>query len=74
MHFAVDGTWQQRALRCLVGFGLVLAVYLGLKVLFQPLSQGTYLAEQALRWIRYGAVGFTITGLAPWLFGKLRLT
>ena len=73
LHFAVAGTWQQRALRCLVGFGLVIVVYMGLKVIFQPLPQGAYLAEQGLRLVRYGAVGFAITGLAPWLFGKLRL-
>ena len=66
------------ALRCVVGMLLLLAFYLALRELFKPFSEGNFLVGQALRLVRYGAVGFAITGLAPWMFalagfGKLRL-
>lgn len=73
LHFAVDGPWKQRVLRCVVGLILLLALYLALRELFKPFSEGSLLVGQALRLARYVVVGFAITGLAPWLFGRLPL-
>lgn len=74
LHFEVQGPWSRRILRYFAGLVLVFAAFLGLDILFEPFSQGAYLVVQALRLIRYAAVGFVVSGLAPWLFARLKLT
>lgn len=73
LHFQGGGPWSQRLLRYLVGLILVLAAFLGLDILFDPFSEGSYLVAQSFRFLRYTAVGFVVPGLGPWLFQRLRL-
>ncbi len=73
LHFEVSGPWSKRLLRFVVGLVLVAAAYVGLDMLFDPLSQNNYLLAQSLRFVRYASVGFIVPGLGPWLFMKLRL-
>ncbi|NOZ70387.1 MAG: phosphatase PAP2 family protein [Chloroflexi bacterium] len=74
LHFKVGGSWRQRLTRFVVGLVLVLAAYIGLNLLFEPLSQGSYTLAQSLRFVRYAAVGFVIPGLGPWVFQRLHLS
>lgn len=69
--FSADGLWWKRALRFLAGLILVIAFYVGLKVVF-PTGIATPLAL-ALRVIRYGVVGVIGTFIAPWIFVKAGL-
>lgn len=71
VRFEATGGWWQRLARFLVGMVVVLALYLGLKVLFPGESSGLYLV---FRFLRYALIGLWITLGAPWLFGLLRLT
>jgi len=73
LHFQAEGAWSRRFLRFLLGMILVLTAYIGLNLLFQPFSQGSYLLGQSLRFVRYAMVGFIVPGLAPWLFLRLHL-
>ena len=73
LHFQAEGAWSRRLLRFLLGMILVLTAYIGLNLLFQPFSQGSYLLGQSLRFVRYAMVGFIVPGLAPWLFLRLHL-
>jgi membrane-associated phospholipid phosphatase len=68
--FTTKDDWWKLILRYLVGLVGVLALYIGLGVLF-PESE-TFLSY-ALRYIRYALIGFWMSGFAPWLFVKLRL-
>lgn len=69
--FSAEGLWWKRALRFLAGLSLVIAFYVGLKVVF-PTGVATPLAL-ALRVIRYGVVGIIGTFIAPWIFVKAGL-
>ena len=73
LKFSVAGGWGQRLLRYLIGIVLVIAAFFGLSALFSLLPLENYYLDQTLRLIRYGLVGFVITGLAPWLFLRLGL-
>lgn len=73
LHFQAGGPWSRRLQRFVLGMILLLAAYIGLDLLFTPLSQGSYLLSQSLRFVRYTAVGFVVPGLAPWLFLRLHL-
>jgi membrane-associated phospholipid phosphatase len=73
LHFSTEGSLGQRVLRYFAGILLVAAAYLGLSYLFSPLSVGNNTLDQSLRLIRYGLVGFVITGFAPWLFLRIGL-
>jgi membrane-associated phospholipid phosphatase len=71
VRFRVDGEWWRRALRFLLGLVIVLVFYLGPRlVLPEEMSYGL---EAALRYVRYGLVGWAVAFLAPWLFVRLRL-
>jgi membrane-associated phospholipid phosphatase len=63
--FNAGGPWKQRTLRYFVGVIGLLALYIGLKLLF-PDGQGVL--EYILRYVRYAAVGFWAAYVAPRLF------
>jgi hypothetical protein len=48
----------------------VLILYLGLN---QVLTESETFISYAARYIQYAAIGFWISGLAPWVFIKLRI-
>ena len=68
--YRVSGSAANRALRFAIGLLGVLIFYLGLKTIFPVGSDPLALA---LRYVRYGLVGFWISGGAPWVFSKFRL-
>jgi len=70
VSFSVRGPWWHRLLRFLVGFIIVLALYLGLKAIFPP--DGTVFGA-IFRFIRYALIGVWIVLGAPWLFRLMRL-
>jgi len=73
LNFSVEGNWGRRLLRYIIGIVLVIATFFGLSALFSLIPGENYYLAQVLRLIRYGLVGFVVTGLAPWLFLRLRL-
>lgn len=70
VRFSVAGPWWQRFLRYLVGVGVLVGIWLGLKVLFpaEPLMVGL-----ALRVLRYALAMLWAIVVWPWLFVKIRL-
>jgi hypothetical protein len=70
VRFRVQGSLGRRALRYLLGVGLIGLIYAGGGRLpeLEP-----WALEQALRLLRYALIGFVAVGLAPWLFVRLRL-
>jgi len=73
LHFQVDGPWSKRILRLILGFVVVAAFYIGPKLIIDQLEISDFLLEQSMRFVRYALVGFAVSGLAPWLFQRLRL-
>ena len=73
LHFHVSGPWSKRVLRLLVGLAVLVVFYVGPKLLLDQLSITSFTVEQSLRFLRYALVGFTVSGLMPWLFAKVRL-
>jgi membrane-associated phospholipid phosphatase len=69
--YQVDLKVRNRVLQYLVGIIGLVFFYLGLKVLF---PSGENLTAYSFRFIRYMLVGFWVTGLAPFVFLKLKLT
>jgi len=67
---ANSGKWWQRALRFLIGLVGVAIFWMGLGEVF---PDGQNLISWALRYLRYGLVGLWISGIAPWIFIKLKL-
>lgn len=65
INFTVDGMAIHRVLRLLLGGALVMALRLGLKVVFPEML--------FFEGLRYAFVGFAATGFVPWLFTRLRL-
>jgi len=70
VSFSARGPWWQRAVRFLVGGAVVLALYLGLKMVFPGEGSALYLA---FRFLRYWLVGLWVSLGAPWLFRRLHL-
>ncbi len=64
---ATPHTWRARLLRVLVGLAGVVALWFGLRALFPG---GEDLLALLARGVRYGLVGFWVTGLAPALFRR----
>ena len=73
LHYRVEGAWTRRILRYLLGLIIILVAFVGLDYLFAFLSPDIYLIDQLLRLIRYSMVGFSVAGLGPWLFQRLKL-
>jgi membrane-associated phospholipid phosphatase len=65
VRFRADGPIAKRALRFLLGFAVLFALYAGLKVV---LPSGT-----PFRVLRYGLMGLWASLLAPWVFVRLGL-
>ncbi len=70
LPFSARGPWWQRALRFLTGVVIVVALYLGLKMVFPGEESALYLV---FRFLRYGLIGVWISLGAPWFFRLLRL-
>jgi membrane-associated phospholipid phosphatase len=68
--FSAGGPWRQRAARFLVGGAVVLALYLGLKMVFPGEGSSLYLA---FRFLRFWLIGLWASLGAPWLFRRLHL-
>jgi len=68
--FSAAGPLWQRGARFLVGVVGLLALYLGLKLVFPGQDEPLYFAT---RIVRYALVGLWVGLGAPWLFLKLRL-
>ena len=72
-RFQTGGMPVQQIARYLLGVAGVLAIYLGLDVLFGLLAADETAAGYFLRYIRYATVTFWMAFGAPWTFLKLRL-
>jgi hypothetical protein len=68
VRFCSGGRWRQRVLRFIVGFVILIGVWLGLRI-------GFHLLEPAdgYRVCRYALVGLWGAVGAPWLFVRLKL-
>ena len=69
--FRVQGPLWKRGLRYAVGVVGVLVLWMGLGAVF---PRGAHPTAYALRYLRYALVGGWVTGIAPWLFERLRLS
>jgi membrane-associated phospholipid phosphatase len=68
--FSIRDPWFKLIGRYIVGVVGVLILYLGLKHL---LPQEENFFSYALAYIQFALIGFWMSGLAPWLFVKLKL-
>jgi len=68
--FDAGGAWWKRALRFLLGVAGVLALYLGLKMVF---PEGDNWLAYSLRYVRYALIGFWVAAGAPLVFYALKL-
>jgi membrane-associated phospholipid phosphatase len=68
--FDAKGDWWKRVLRFIVGLAGVLALWMGLRVVF---PEGETAIALILRYVRYAAVGFWAVYLAPRVFALIRL-
>jgi len=68
--FRTAGTWQQLALRLVIGMIGVGIFWMGLGEIF---PSGQDILSLSLRYVRYALAGGWITGLAPWVFWRFRL-
>lgn len=70
VSFSACGPWRQRAVRFLIGGAVVLALYLGLKMVFPGEGSVLYLG---FRFLRFWLIGLWVSLGAPWLFRRLNL-
>jgi len=71
IHFEVTGSVTQKILRYVVGIIILVIIYMGIEI-FQPEpGQALYVP---IRMVRYTVAGFWVSGGAPWLFTKIKLT
>jgi membrane-associated phospholipid phosphatase len=70
VRFSVSGTWWRRALRYVIGLIGLVAIWMGLRIVFpqEPTTLGI-----ALRMVRYALVMLWAIVGWPWLFVKIRL-
>lgn len=66
VRFRSDGAWGKRVLRFLLGIVVAAVFYLGPSLLLP--EEMAYGVEAALRFARYGLLGWAATFLCPWLF------
>lgn len=69
--FQIHGAWWKRTLRYLLGIAGVLAIRSALKFIF---PEGVSFLAYFLRYFRYFLIGLWVTGAAPWLFIRLKLS
>jgi membrane-associated phospholipid phosphatase len=69
-HFDAGGPLGKRFSRYVIGLSGVIIIYLGLRLV---LPRGDTLIPQALRFLRYAAVGFWVSYLGPRVFVMLKL-
>jgi membrane-associated phospholipid phosphatase len=70
VSFSARGLWWQRAVRFLIGGAVVLALYLGLKMVLPGEGAALYLV---FRFLRFWLIGLWVSLGAPWLFQRLHL-
>jgi len=72
MHdrFSTSGAWWRRVLRAGLGLVGVVLLWAGLRAV---LPAGEDAVALMARFLRYGLVGFWVTGAAPWVFQRLGL-
>jgi hypothetical protein len=70
VHFDAAGPLWQRAARLVLGIVVLLALRMGLKVVFPDKGEALY---AVMRFVRYAVVGLWAGLGAPWLFVKLGL-
>ena len=72
MHnrFSASGAWWRRVLRAGLGLVGVVLLWAGLRAV---LPAGEDAVALMARFLRYGLVGFWVTGAAPWVFQRLGL-
>ncbi len=70
IRFRADGPVWQRVVRYVVGIGVALAIWGGLRVVFP--AEPLWLALP-LRFVRYFLLLLWVTYFAPWVFVRLRL-
>jgi len=68
--FSAQGIGRHLALRFAIGLAGVILFWYGLGAVF---PRGEYLLAYALRYVRYALVGIWVSGLAPWVFIRLKL-
>jgi membrane-associated phospholipid phosphatase len=68
--FQTKGLWWQLVLRYHLGVAGVLIIRYGLKFIF---PEGETALAIFFRYVRYTAIGFWVTGGAPWAFIRLKL-
>jgi hypothetical protein len=68
--YSTRGTWWQLMLRYLIGVAGVLAIRYGLGAIFPG---GEEVGPYVLRYVRYALIGVWVTGLAPFIFRKIKL-
>jgi hypothetical protein len=68
--FCTQGLWWNLSLRFAIGLAGVILFWYVLGAVF---PRGEYLLAYALRYVRYALVGIWVSGLAPWIFIRLKL-
>lgn len=68
--FSTRGLWWQKMLRYFMGMIVVFLFWYGLGMIF-PHEEAVI--PYILRYLRYALVGFWVTGLAPFIFRKIKL-
>lgn len=68
LRFSVSDVIWKRAACYLFGTAILMAIYIGLKLLFSGLEP-----EPLFRFLRYFVLGIYIVLIAPWIFLKLKL-
>ena len=68
--FDARGSLKKRALRFLLGVLGVFMIWYGLGAIF---PRGETILAFMLRYFRYALVGSWVSGVAPWLFIKIKL-
>ena len=67
--FEPHRSWSRRALGLLIGLVVLIGLWYGLSIAFEPLSP-----PLLLRFVRYGLVGLWGAVGAPWVFVQLGLS
>jgi len=78
VRFEISTDWRRRGASLLLGVVMILALYLGLRAIFDSVELNMVLFNQLdlvglLRYLRYLIIGFCGMLLLPWLFIRLNL-